>query len=105
LENPRESRHALEKTVEYRLRAIPEVSAMKRWETKLREWKPIHRFTFLFLGLMFIAMGSLSLLSGRSHYRNVFGAAVFVPFVIFVGFLCLLAALRLWKRKLKEQGR
>jgi hypothetical protein len=72
---------------------------MKHRETKLREWKPIHRFAFLFLGLMCIGTGALSLLNGRTHYRNVWGAPVFAPFVIFGGFLCLAAALTIWKKK------
>ena len=73
---------------------------MKGRKTKLSEWKPFDRYTFLFLGLMCIATGTLSLLRGRTHYANVWGEAVFAPFVIFGGFLCLLAALRVWKRKL-----
>jgi len=73
---------------------------MKFRESKLREWKPIHRFAFLFFGLMLIVTGTLSLLAGRTHYRNVWGAPVFAPFVIFGGFLCLLAAIKVWKKKL-----
>jgi DMSO/TMAO reductase YedYZ heme-binding membrane subunit len=77
---------------------MPEVSAMKHRETRLGEWKPIHRLAFLFLGLMCIAAGTLSLLRGRTYYPNVWGAPVFAPFILFVGFLCLVAALRVWKR-------
>jgi hypothetical protein len=72
---------------------------MKHRETKLREWKPVHRFAFVFLGLMCIATGTLSLLRGRTHYPNVWGAPVFAPFTIFGGLLCLVAAFRLWKTK------
>ena len=73
---------------------------MKGRKAALSDWKPSVRFTFLFLGLMCITTGTLSLLAGRTHYQNVWGAPIFAPFVIFGGFLCLLAALRLWKRKL-----
>ena len=74
---------------------------MKGQKTKLREWKPFDRYAFLFLGLMCIAMGTLSLLRGRTHYPNVWGEPVFAPFTIVVGFLCLLGALKVWKRKLE----
>jgi len=73
---------------------------MKHRENNLIYWKPISRWAFLFLGLMCIATGTLSLLRGRTHYPNVWGAPVFAPFTLFVGFLCLLAALRVWERKL-----
>jgi hypothetical protein len=72
---------------------------MKGWKTKLSESKPFDRFTFLFLGLLCIATGALSLLAGRTHYRNVWGAPVFAPFAIFVGLLCLLGALKTWNKK------
>jgi hypothetical protein len=77
---------------------MPKAIAMKYREAKLKEWRPIHRFAFLLLGLMLIGTGTFSLLKGRTHYPNVWGAAVFAPFVIFSDFLCLVAAFTLWKK-------
>ncbi len=62
---------------------------MKNRETKLRDWKPIHRLFFGIFGLMFIGMGLFALLLGRTHYQNYWGGAVFAPFAIFVGLLAL----------------
>jgi len=68
---------------------------MKSRDKKLREWKPFDRFAFVFLGLMLIATGTLSLLRGHLHYPNVWGEAVFAPFVIFGGLLTLVVAFML----------
>jgi len=35
-----------------------------------KEWKPIPRLAFAFFGLMLVGSGSLTLLSGKLHYRN-----------------------------------
>ena len=35
-----------------------------------KEWKPIHRLAFAFFGLVLVGSGSLTLLSGKLHYRN-----------------------------------
>jgi hypothetical protein len=65
---------------------------MKNRDIKLREWKPVYRWGFAFLGLMLIATGMLSLLTGKLHYRNYWGAPVFAPFAIFVGLLTMIVA-------------
>ena len=72
---------------------MSETNVMKFRESKLREWKPIHRFAFLLFGLMLIGTGAFSLLNGRTHYHNFWGAPVFAPFVIFVGLLFLVGLL------------
>jgi hypothetical protein len=71
---------------------------MKKSHVKPMEWRPIHRFGFSLMGLMFIAMGERSLLRGRTHYENYWGGAVFAPFAIFIGLLMLIAVFIRWRK-------
>lgn len=66
---------------------------MSRRDLKLRERKPIHRYSFAFLGFVFVVTGVLNLLMGRLQYRNYWGAPVFTPFAIFIGILLVTAGL------------
>jgi hypothetical protein len=59
-------------------------------DPKLRQWRPIHRYSFTFLGLMFVGMGALDLFAGKLHYRNYWGGPVFTPFIILIGTLVLI---------------
>ena len=56
------------------------------------------RFALVVIGLMAICSGGLSLLGGKLHYSNYWGAPVFAPFVVLVGFLSLVGAFFLSKR-------
>jgi Ni,Fe-hydrogenase I cytochrome b subunit len=69
--------------------------AMAKRAAKRKEWKPIHRLAFAFIGLMLIGSGSLTLLSGKLHYRNYWHAPVFAPFAILVGMIAIAVAFAL----------
>jgi polyferredoxin len=74
--------------------------AMKKRDVKREELRPIYRLGFILIGLMFIAMGALPLLRGKTHYETYWGGAVFGPFAIFVGLLLPVAVFtqrRKWK--------
>lgn len=71
---------------------------MKKRDVKPVEWRPIHRFGLILIGLMFIAIGTLSLLRGRTHYETFWGGAVFAPFAIFVGLLALVVVFVRWRK-------
>jgi len=79
-------------------RATSLATAMKKRDVKLREWRPVHLFGFAVIGVMFIAMGALSLLRGQTHYENYWGGAVFAPFAVFVGFLFLVGVFTHWRK-------
>jgi hypothetical protein len=53
----------------------------------------LHRFriVFWFLGLTFVAVGSVRLLDGQSVYMSISGA-VFTPFLILLGLFFIAAA-------------
>jgi hypothetical protein len=59
---------------------------------------PIHRFGFTLRGLLFMAMGALPLLGGRTHYENYLGGPVFAPFAIFIGLLFLVGVFTHWRK-------
>jgi hypothetical protein len=71
---------------------------MRNRDPKLRDSEPMQPRVYVFFGLLLIATGTLSLLTGKTHYRNVWGAPVFAPFVIFGGLLALIAAFKVRKR-------
>jgi hypothetical protein len=48
----------------------------------------------MFLGLVFMATGMLTLLQGKLHYSNYWGAPVFAPFAILIGILLVVFAFR-----------
>jgi len=73
-------------------------TAMKKRGIKPIEWRPIHRFGFSLMGLMFIAMGALALLRGKTHYENYWGGPVFAPFAIFIGLLFLVGVVTHWRK-------
>jgi hypothetical protein len=58
------------------------------------ERRPIGRIALAFLGILIVATGILTLLSGRFYYPNWRGASVFSPFAIFGGLIALVAAVR-----------
>jgi hypothetical protein len=45
-------------------------SAMKKRGVKPMKCRPIPRFGFSLMGLMFIAVGTLALPEGKTHYEN-----------------------------------
>jgi hypothetical protein len=71
---------------------------MKKRDVKPREWRPIHRFGLILMGLMSIAVGARTLLRGRTHYETFWGGAVFAPFAIFIGLLVLIAVFVRWRK-------
>jgi hypothetical protein len=71
---------------------------MKKRDVKPMEWRPIHRFGFTLMGLLFIAMGTLPLLRGKTHYENYWGGPVFAPFAIFIGLLFLIGVFTHWSK-------
>ena len=77
------------------MRIVYSVIAMAKRAANMKEWKPIQRLAFAFCGLMLVGTGSLSLLSGKLHYRNYWHAPVFAPFAILVGMIAIVAAFAL----------
>ena len=57
------------------------------------------QLVFVVLGLMMLASGSVTFVSGHLHYFNYRHAPVFAPFAILIGILCLVAAFRVRKDK------
>jgi len=57
------------------------------------------QLVFVVLGLMMLASGSVTFVSGHLHYSNYWYASVFAPFAILIGILCLVAAFRIRKDK------
>jgi hypothetical protein len=43
---------------------------------------------------MFIAMGTVPLLRGKTHYENYGGGPIFAPWAIFIGLLFLVGVFR-----------
>jgi hypothetical protein len=66
---------------------------MRRRSLRPKEWKPIHRFAFAVIGMMFVGSGSLSLSSGKLHYPNYWHVLAFAPFAILIGVIFFAAAL------------
>jgi hypothetical protein len=71
---------------------------MKKRDVKPREWRPIHRFGFILIGLMFIAMGTFTLLRGKTHYETYWGGPVFAPFAILIELLSLVGVFTHWRK-------
>lgn len=69
---------------------------MKGLKAQSNRRKPIHPGALAFLGLLLLGLGGANLFAHRLHYPNVWGAPVFVPFVILSGVLALAGAIRLW---------
>lgn len=66
------------------------------------EGAPRHRWTLVFIGIVAIATGSLSLLAGKLHYQNYFNALVFAPYAILFGIMAVVAALRMRIKKARR---
>lgn len=59
---------------------------------------PKQRLGWVFVGLIVIATGVLSLLEGGTNYRNFWGLVVFAPFTVVVGLLLIVAVVVAWMR-------
>ena len=68
--------------------------AMKGSKAKSREWTPKERALLGFAGALVMGLGVVTLLQGKLHYQNWWHAAVFAPFAIVVGALCLFVAFK-----------
>lgn len=68
---------------------------MRKRDAQIEEHKPIGRLMLILVGVLFLSTGAGSLLRGRSHYPNYWGAPVFAPFTILLGLLSFVAAVRL----------
>jgi len=71
---------------------------MRRQNAQSDRWKPIHPGALALIGLLLLGTGATDLFAHRLHYANVWGAPVFVPFVIVGGVLALAGAVRLWTK-------
>jgi len=60
---------------------------------------PTQRLGYVFVGLIFIAMGVLRLLEGGANFRNPWGQIVFAPFAIDIGLLLIVAVVVAWMMK------
>jgi hypothetical protein len=70
----------------------------KRYFRPLEFPRPIDWFGFGFLGMLFVATGTLALLTGKTHYANFWGAPVFAPFAMVIRLLLLIAAFTQWRK-------
>src|SRR5258708_29359482 len=82
--NGRRSRRAENAEDSERISLSDTAVAMRKRGTKLGPWKPIQRYSFLFLGLMLIGLGGLNLLAGGLHNPHYFGAPRFPTFSPFI---------------------
>jgi hypothetical protein len=82
------------KAVDRAKRIVRGATAMKKRDVKPMEWRPIHRFGFSLMGLMFIAMGTFTLLRRKTHYENYWGAQFSLLSRFSSGFCSSLAYLR-----------
>jgi hypothetical protein len=71
---------------------------MEKRDLQPMEWRSIQRFGCTLMGLLFIAMGTVPLLTGKTHYENYWGGPVFSPFAIFAGLLFLVGVFAHWRK-------
>lgn len=60
--------------------------------------KPIYRLGIVLLGLFFVGLGVLHVLSGRTNFFNPWGQLVFAPSAILVGLSIIAANIFAWVR-------
>jgi hypothetical protein len=73
-------------------------TARKKRDVKPSEWAADSSVRFRFDGGMFIVMGALPLLRGKTYYENNWGGPVFAPFAIFIALLFLVGVFTPWRK-------
>jgi len=60
--------------------------------------KPIYTLGLMLLGLFFVGLGVLDILSGRTNFFNPWGQLVFAPSAILIGLSLIVAIIFAWVR-------
>jgi hypothetical protein len=67
---------------------------MRRKRVSVRPWTLKQRSAFIFVGLLIMGWGIVTLLQGKLHYQNYWHAPVFAPFAVLIGVLMVFAAIK-----------
>lgn len=66
---------------------------MRKFDRGMRSFSRGKRVALGFLGFIVLATGVVTLMAGRLHYGNYWGAAVFAPFSVVVGVVVILVTI------------
>jgi hypothetical protein len=67
---------------------------MKRSNAKPQPWTLRERAFLVFVRVLVMALGVVTLLQGKLHYQNYWHGAVFAPFSVLIGALSLFVAIK-----------
>ncbi|HYL61517.1 MAG TPA: hypothetical protein VE077_02770 [Candidatus Methylomirabilis sp.] len=72
---------------------------MKNSQGPFDALKPIYRLGVVLIGLLFVSIGAVNVLGGRTNYFNAWEQVVFAPFAILVGLLLIVTVVVVPARK------